>query len=325
MKKIVIRNNEIHHKIKKSIFNFITKTSLFELKYIGQFASIVSYKERNDIPTVGFYSVGDEIIFAWNKNFIDNLSEKQVNFLILHEFSNLIKNSHSNDNEQFDFDLHYYPMEDIQNQSIKNITRQILSKYIKNFSFDNNNFIKNIKRDCGKWSNVYDLLKRFETPILNSFEKIETPTLFDKKSIVLDNNIINKSNNDLYVENIINNDYDNVEISRYKLLDIIEDIKNLYIEFEKLDINQINNLTNFFENIDEIFILRYIDVLFHDEEVVKKESFQPCGEINVLLNHNIQSNIDFIKKNQPEYKFPKTYSYLKQSVFSNSIHLFKSI
>ena len=94
-------------------------------------------------------------------------------------------------------------------------------------------------------------------------------------------------------------------------------------DFKKLNIEKINNLVCFFQKIDDIFISKYIRDVFCAVKKDNKESFQPWGEINVLINHNIQSNIDFIEKSQPKYEFPKTYAYLKHPVFSNSIHLYK--
>ena len=325
MKKLVIKNNEIHHKIENSILNFINKMTFFEFRYIGDFASLISYKERSDIPTVGLYLDNGDIVFSWNKNFIAGLSQEQVNFLIFHEISNLIKNSYSNDdfeltkNHVLNMDLHYYPMDEDNN--IEKITRTILEEKIKSFDAKSKEFIQNINRNTGEWSNLLELINKLNHPIIDMLSPIVVPDLFDKKSISLSNDTTQKSDIDFSVDSILLNQYDNITISKLKLFNIIEEIEK--IDIEKLNIEQINNLVCFFQKIDDISISKYIRNVFYTTNEDNKENFEPCGEINVLINHNIQSNIEFIEKNQPKYEFIKTYAYLKHPVFSNSIKLFK--
>lgn len=324
MKKIV-QSNDIHHKIKTSILNFLNKIEFFEFRYIGDLSCLILFKERNDIPTTGLYTCGQEIIFSWNKNFIDNLSQEQVNFLIFHEISNLIKNSYSNDdfeltkNHALNMDIHYYPMD--KDNNIEKITRTILEEKIKSFDAKSKEFIQNINRNTGEWSNLLELINKLNHPIIDMLSPIVVPDLFDKKSISLSNDTTQKSDIDFTVDSILLNQYDSITISRLELFNVIEEIEK--IDIEKLNIEKINNLVCFFQKIDDIFISKYIRDVFCTVKKDNKESFQPCGEINVLINHNIQSNIEFIEKSQPKYEFPKTYAYLKHPVFSNSIHLYK--
>ena len=115
------------------------------------------------------------------------------------------------------------------------------------------------------------------------------------------------------------------KLSRSEINKIIQDIERDYLTVEKLNINQINNLVKFFEPVEEDLITSYISKVFTGDNSESKEpSFEPCADIQPEQNDDIQFNIDFITKGAPNYEFPKTYAYLKHSVFAKAIIAFKT-
>ena len=115
------------------------------------------------------------------------------------------------------------------------------------------------------------------------------------------------------------------KLSRSEINKIIQDIERDYLTVEKLSETQIFNLIKFFEPVEQDLVTSYISKVFTGDNVDSKEpSFYPTDKVKPEQSDDIVSNIAFIKKNDPDYEFPKTYAYLKHSVFSKAIIAFKT-
>ena len=115
------------------------------------------------------------------------------------------------------------------------------------------------------------------------------------------------------------------KLSRSEINKIIQDIERDYLTVEKLSEKQIFNLIKFFEPVEQDLVTSYISKVFTGDSVDSKEpSFYPSDKVRPEQSDDIVSNIEYIKKNDSDYEFPKTYAYLKHSVFSKAIIAFKT-
>ena len=63
-----------------------------KMPFYGEYNLYVNFHERKDIPTAGVNVTHEGMNFYWNKDFIDGLTQKQTNFLVIHEDFHLLFN-----------------------------------------------------------------------------------------------------------------------------------------------------------------------------------------------------------------------------------------
>jgi predicted metal-dependent peptidase len=81
----------IHEKLMESIQTMLIDTKV-NLPYYGSFNLFVSFNERKDIDTCAVNMTAKGMNFYYNSEFLQNLSQKEVNFITLHEDFHLLWN-----------------------------------------------------------------------------------------------------------------------------------------------------------------------------------------------------------------------------------------
>jgi hypothetical protein len=81
----------IHEKLMESIQTMLIDTKV-NLPYYGNFNLFVSFHERKDMPTCAVNMTAKGMNFYYNSEFLQNLSQKEVNFITLHEDFHLLWN-----------------------------------------------------------------------------------------------------------------------------------------------------------------------------------------------------------------------------------------
>jgi len=81
----------IHEKLLESIQQMLIDTKV-NLPYYGNFNLFVSFHERKDMPTCAVNMTASGMNFYYNSEFLNNLSQKEVNFITLHEDFHLLWN-----------------------------------------------------------------------------------------------------------------------------------------------------------------------------------------------------------------------------------------
>ena len=81
----------IHEKLLESIQQMLIDTKV-NLPYYGNFNLFVSFHERKDMPTCAVNMTAGGMNFYYNSEFLNNLSQKEVNFITLHEDFHLLWN-----------------------------------------------------------------------------------------------------------------------------------------------------------------------------------------------------------------------------------------
>ena len=81
----------IHEKLMESIQTMLIDTKV-NLPYYGNFNLFVSFHERKDMPTCAVNMTAKGMNFYYNTEFLQNLSQKEVNFITLHEDFHLLWN-----------------------------------------------------------------------------------------------------------------------------------------------------------------------------------------------------------------------------------------
>ena len=81
----------IHEKLLESIQQMLIDTKV-NLPYYGNFNLFVSFHERKDMPTCAVNMTSGGMNFYYNSEFLNNLSQKEVNFITLHEDFHLLWN-----------------------------------------------------------------------------------------------------------------------------------------------------------------------------------------------------------------------------------------
>jgi predicted metal-dependent peptidase len=81
----------IHEKLMESIQSMLIDTKV-NLPYYGNFNLFVSFHERKDIDTCAVNMTAKGMNFYYNSEFLQNLSQKEVNFITLHEDFHLLWN-----------------------------------------------------------------------------------------------------------------------------------------------------------------------------------------------------------------------------------------
>lgn len=81
----------IHEKLMESIQQMLIDTKV-NLPYYGNFNLFVNFKERKDIDTCAVNMTSKGMNFFYNSEFLNRLSQKEVNFITLHEDFHLLWN-----------------------------------------------------------------------------------------------------------------------------------------------------------------------------------------------------------------------------------------
>jgi predicted metal-dependent peptidase len=62
------------------------------MPFYGEYNLYINFHERKDIPTAGVNVTHSGMNFYWNREFMDSLTQKQTNFLVIHEDFHLLFN-----------------------------------------------------------------------------------------------------------------------------------------------------------------------------------------------------------------------------------------
>ena len=82
---------DIHEKLLNTIQTMLIDTRI-NLPYYGEFNLHVSFHESNNIPTCGVNVTSKGMNFFYSPKFLENMSQKEVNFIVLHEDFHLLFN-----------------------------------------------------------------------------------------------------------------------------------------------------------------------------------------------------------------------------------------
>jgi predicted metal-dependent peptidase len=81
----------IHEKLMESIQQMLIDTKV-NLPYYGQFNLFVTFHERKDVGTCGVNMTAKGMQFYYSSEFLDRMTQKEVNFITLHEDFHLLWN-----------------------------------------------------------------------------------------------------------------------------------------------------------------------------------------------------------------------------------------
>ena len=81
----------IHEKLMESVQQMLIDTKV-NLPYYGQFNLFITFHERKDIGTCGVNMTAKGMQFYYSSEFLDGMSQKEVNFITLHEDFHLLWN-----------------------------------------------------------------------------------------------------------------------------------------------------------------------------------------------------------------------------------------
>jgi predicted metal-dependent peptidase len=81
----------IHEKLMESIQQMLIDTKV-SLPYYGNFNLFITFHERNDIGTCGVNMTAKGMQFYYSSEFLDRMTQKEVNFITLHEDFHLLWN-----------------------------------------------------------------------------------------------------------------------------------------------------------------------------------------------------------------------------------------
>lgn len=79
----------LHPKLVKCIDEMMSDMVLM-LYYYGEFCQFINFEESNTIPRAGVSVDSHGMVFYWNRKFFDELPQKQVNFIVVHEIFHLL-------------------------------------------------------------------------------------------------------------------------------------------------------------------------------------------------------------------------------------------
>jgi len=222
-----MKNIQIHNKLQYCISLMVTGEIL---PYYGEFNLFVNFKQNDNIKTCGVNVSKDSMNFYWNKDFLDILPQKQVNFVLIHETFHLL--------------FKHYERSVNYKRNISNLAQDmIINKIILDDIINTNN----------------RLIKDFvELPIINNKILDIFPPLEYKGNLIFEelyqwlykeeekfNN--NKGDTSIYLQNIFNNNnngeyLDNHiidEINTEYKIQIVDNVKSILKNrgFESMDIN----------------------------------------------------------------------------------------
>ena len=82
-------HSNTHEKIIQSCQTMLIDLTI-NLQYYGNFLFFLSFFERNDIKTCGVNVTNNGMNFYYNKDYLDQISQKSVNFIVIHEIFHLL-------------------------------------------------------------------------------------------------------------------------------------------------------------------------------------------------------------------------------------------
>ena len=82
-------HSNTHKKIIQSCQTMLIDLTI-NLPYYGNFLFFLSFYERNDIKTCGVNVTNNGMNFYYNKDYLDQISQKSVNFIVIHEIFHLL-------------------------------------------------------------------------------------------------------------------------------------------------------------------------------------------------------------------------------------------
>lgn len=80
---------EIHEKIITSVDSMISD-AMFKLQFYGEFCQFINFKKHHAIPTCGVRVEISGMQFYFNSDFLDTLTQPEMNFIMLHEIFHLL-------------------------------------------------------------------------------------------------------------------------------------------------------------------------------------------------------------------------------------------
>jgi predicted metal-dependent peptidase len=81
----------LHPKIVNCI-NEMMCNMVLKLYYYGEFAQFINFQESINIERIGVTVNTNGMICYWNRNFVNSIPQKQLNFIIVHEIFHLLYN-----------------------------------------------------------------------------------------------------------------------------------------------------------------------------------------------------------------------------------------
>jgi predicted metal-dependent peptidase len=87
----MVQLKDIHEKLLESIQTMLIDTKV-NLPYYGNFNLFVSFVKSKSVPTCGVNMTTKGMNFYWNPDFLDKMSQKEANFIVLHEDFHLLWN-----------------------------------------------------------------------------------------------------------------------------------------------------------------------------------------------------------------------------------------
>ena len=82
-------NPEMHEKIMQSCQEMLVDLTV-NLPYYGNFLLFMNFAERKDMPTCAVNITGKGMNFYYNSKFLDGKTQKEVNFIVIHELFHLL-------------------------------------------------------------------------------------------------------------------------------------------------------------------------------------------------------------------------------------------
>jgi predicted metal-dependent peptidase len=87
-----MKTNTIHLKLETCINKMIVDTSIYKMPFYGYYNMLVNFKESDTIKTCGVNVTSSGMNFYYNSEFLDSLTQEEVNFIDLHELFHLLFN-----------------------------------------------------------------------------------------------------------------------------------------------------------------------------------------------------------------------------------------
>ena len=87
----MVQLKDIHEKLLESIQTMLVDTKV-NLPYYGNFNLFVSFIKSKSVPTCGVNMTTKGMNFYWNPDFLDKMSQKEANFIVVHEDFHLLWN-----------------------------------------------------------------------------------------------------------------------------------------------------------------------------------------------------------------------------------------
>ena len=109
IKNIQINRKEIHPALEASVISMILSENNSDnnLRFFGEFCLFLNYKESLNIPTCSVYCQNTHLNIVYNKEFVEKLSQSELNFVQVHEVLHLLCD-HINRSKQKGYDSNLY-------------------------------------------------------------------------------------------------------------------------------------------------------------------------------------------------------------------------